>query len=162
LEQNIAEARVTSQAHTITLALPPNDEPPWVVLGDQARLHQVVTNLVQNAIKHAASTRIDVGLRRVQDGAPNEDMAEIVVQDYGQGIPPDALPAIFDRFYQGERPQRGTRTGLGLGLYVVKQLVEQHNGTIAVESVVGAGSTFTVRLPLAPVHAAPNTQEHAA
>jgi signal transduction histidine kinase len=161
LEQIVAEARAQSPDHTIDLALPSGDEPPLVVLGDDVHLHQVFLNLVQNAIKHAStSSRIDLRLRRVHDAAHNEGMAEIAVQDYGQGIPSDALPTIFDRFSQGIHPQRTARSGLGLGLYVVKQVVEQHNGTVVVESVVGAGSTFTVRLPLAP--AAPSAPEHTA
>jgi signal transduction histidine kinase len=163
LEQVVMEARAQSPDRTINLVLPPPDEPPLVVLGDDVRLHQVVLNLMQNAIKHASTSPcIDLRLRRVHDEQHSMDMAEIAVQDYGQGIAPDALPTTFDRFYQGTRPQGIARNGLGLGLYVVKQLVEQHNGTVAVESAVGAGSTFTVRLPLAPAHAAPSTPEHTA
>ncbi|MCA1600058.1 MAG: sensor histidine kinase, partial [Chloroflexi bacterium] len=75
--------------------------------------------------------------------------AVLEVQDAGQGIATADLPHLFSRFYQVERPDRPSRGGLGLGLYLVQELVEAHQGTVMVASVVGQGTTFTVRLPLA-------------
>jgi signal transduction histidine kinase len=105
----------------------------------------VLTNLVVNAIAHAPETeRIDIGVRR----EPTGDAAVISVQDYGPGIPPEALPAIFSRFFQADGPSRGQH-GLGLGLYIAREIVAAHGGALDVSSVVGEGATFTVRLPLA-------------
>jgi two-component system CheB/CheR fusion protein len=117
---------------------------PLVAVGDRRRLEQVLTNLVVNAIAHAAETeRIDIGLRRDPTGG-----AAISVRDYGPGIPPEALPAIFSRFFQADGPSRGQH-GLGLGLYIAREIVAAHGGALDVSSVLGEGATFTVRLPLA-------------
>ncbi len=149
LAQTLGEARMLSQEHEITLDLP-NDT--LRMQGDPARIQQIVMNLVQNAIKHAdTSKQIDIRLRCVRDDATSQAWAEVAVQDYGPGIAPEVLPSLFERFYQGDQSEvadRRSRTGLGLGLYIAKQLVEQHGGTIGVQSVVGQGATFTVRLPL--------------
>ncbi len=126
----------------ITLAFQAPEQ-PLRVQGDRLRLSQVVTNLVMNAVKYAPNTeRVDVRLRAA-DGA-----AELQVQDYGPGIPAAALPHIFSRFYQVTHQNQDQTAGLGLGLYLVRQLVEAHDGSIGVESVEGQGATFTVRLPL--------------
>jgi two-component system CheB/CheR fusion protein len=148
LEQAASEARMLSAEHTIRLHLPEGDE-PLSVTGDPERLLQVVMNLVQNATKYApAHKEIDIYLRRVHDEARDQDMAQIDVQDRGLGIAPQVLPSIFDRFYQVARDNRGSRSGLGLGLFICKQLVEQHGGTIGVASELGKSSVFSVRLPL--------------
>ena len=109
------------------------------------RLMQVVLNLLQNALTHAAeSQRIDVRLARTSS------RASIQVQDYGPGIAADAQSQLFTRFYQARFPERSRSGGLGLGLFIARQIVEQHGGTIRVQSVVGEGATFTVQLPLLP------------
>ena len=136
--------------------------------GDRGRLVQVVLNLLQNAITYASETeRIDVRLSRVPaaeeqpaggDGPAGAGWAQIEVQDYGSGIPPEDLPSLFTRFFQVARPDRPARGGLGLGLFISKQIVEQHGGTITVDSVVGQGSTFTVRLPLSTSQAGAGDQ----
>ena len=119
-------------------------EPDEVRLqGDAGRLEQVLLNLLLNAITHARGTdRIDVRLRRA--GAE----AEIEVRDYGAGIPQADLPNLFSRFFQVARSDSSPQRGLGLGLYIVHELVTAHGGTIGAESVEGRGSAFTVRLPL--------------
>lgn len=114
-----------------------------MVRGDAARIEQVVLNLLNNAMLHAMnSKRIDVRLRRVTG------MVEIAVQDHGQGIPAEELATIFDRYRQGT----GVHAGLGLGLYIAREIVAQHGGTLTVTSTVGKGSTFVVRLPLSEQH----------
>ncbi len=75
-------------------------------------------------------------------------MAEIDVQDYGQGIAAKDLPEVFTRFYQVSRGTPLPTQGLGLGLFITRQIVEAHGGTISVVSTRGAGATFTIRLPL--------------
>src|SRR5262245_23328230 len=116
--------------------------PLWVA-GDQARLQQVVTNLLTNAVQFTPRKgRISVTL-----AADGRD-AVLTVQDTGAGIEPVFLPHVFDQFRQGEGGLARTHGGLGLGLSVVKQLVDLHGGTVAVESRGnGQGATFTVRLP---------------
>jgi signal transduction histidine kinase len=110
-----------------------------VVAGDAARLEQVVANLIDNAVKYTPSGgRVEVSLRR--DGS-----ATLQVRDTGAGIPPDELPRIWDRLFRGDRSR--AERGLGLGLSLVKAIVEAHGGTATVESEVGRGSTFTVTLP---------------
>jgi two-component system CheB/CheR fusion protein len=127
---------------------------PLVVRGDAGRLEQAVGNLLANAIKYAPGTeRIDVRVRRAAGGsaaaaAAGAGSAEIEVQDYGPGIAPADLPHIFSRFFQVERGGRGAERGLGLGLYITREIVTAHGGTIDVRSVEGQGTTFTVRLPL--------------
>ncbi|HWP11948.1 MAG TPA: ATP-binding protein [Ramlibacter sp.] len=124
----------------------------WVD-GDAVRIEQVVTNLLTNAIKFTPRGRsIQVSVRR------EDDTAVLQVQDSGLGIPATLLPRIFDLFVQGERPLHRPAGGLGIGLTLVRRLVELHGGTVGAESS-GEGSRFTVRLPAV---AAPPSQDSAA
>jgi signal transduction histidine kinase len=125
---------------------------PLLVNGDAARLEQAVLNLLTNAITYApGSARIDVRLFRVDgtsvDGAATS-MVEICVQDYGKGIAAKDLPEVFTRFYQVTLGNPLPAQGLGLGLYITRQIVEAHGGTISVESTEGNGATFIIKLPL--------------
>ncbi len=142
VRETVEAARLVTQKQTIVYT---GDE-AITVNGDAGRLRQVVLNLITNAITHAAGTdRVDVRLRRVacEQGA----VAEVAVQDYGAGIAAEHLPDLFSRFYQVSHAYEGQ--GLGLGLYICRQIVTAHDGTITVASTVGAGTTFTVQLPLA-------------
>ncbi|HYP01975.1 MAG TPA: CHASE domain-containing protein [Pyrinomonadaceae bacterium] len=114
------------------------------VSGDADRLQQIIWNLLSNAIKFTPKAgRVRVGLRR------HDSQAEIVVSDTGQGISPEFLPYIFDRFRQADGSITREHGGLGLGLAIVRHLVELHGGTIRAESDgPEQGSTFRVRLPL--------------
>jgi signal transduction histidine kinase len=126
----------------VSLALDPTE--PLTVRGDADRLAQVFANLLDNAVSHtAAGGRVAVTPRRV----PEKHQAEVVVTDTGEGIPREALPRIFERFYQTDRSRRRSR-GAGLGLAITREIVEAHGGTVDADSVVGLGSQFTVRLPL--------------
>lgn len=128
---------------------------PLVVMADSTRLEQIVVNLLSNAIKYAPGTqRIDVRLRRVEGAAGAE--AQLEVQDYGPGISAADLPQIFTRYFQSAQTTAAGVGGLGLGLFITKELVTAHEGNITVTSVVGQGTTFTVRLPLR------DAQDHAA
>ena len=115
------------------------------VTGDPDRLQQVVWNLVINAVKFTPrGGRVDVLTRRAGDDV------EIVVTDTGVGIAPDVLPYIFDRFRQADSSSTRPHTGLGLGLALVKHLVELHGGRVTARSAgTGRGATFVVTLPLA-------------
>jgi two-component system CheB/CheR fusion protein len=117
---------------------------PFTLQGDAGRLEQVLLNLLTNAITYAPqSPQIAVRVRRVGQEA------ELQVQDAGPGIAADQLPHLFSRYYQVEHQGPTRSTGLGLGLYIVKEIVTQHGGQISVTSSEGQGATFTVRLPLA-------------
>jgi PAS domain S-box-containing protein len=118
------------------------------VSGDIARLQQVVWNLLSNAIKFTdPHGRIEIHLKQVANHA------EIQVKDTGKGIAPDFLPYVFESFRQADSTITRQFGGLGLGLAIVRYLVELHGGTVWAESPgEGQGATFTVRLPLATVH----------
>jgi CheY-like chemotaxis protein/anti-sigma regulatory factor (Ser/Thr protein kinase) len=129
-----------------------------IVEGDSTRLEQVVRNLLDNAIKYTpAGGHITVTVRR--DG----DEAVLRVSDTGAGIPHDVLPRIFDLFVQGERSLARSMGGLGIGLTLVKRLVELHGGTVSAWSAgPEQGSEFVVRLPQMIESAAPPLRHQAA
>jgi len=114
--------------------------------GDAGRLQQVVWNLLSNAIKFTPpGGRIKVKVKR------HEGNMQLLVSDDGQGVSPDFLPFIFDRFRQADGTSTRNHGGLGLGLAIVRHLVELHGGAISAESGgVGEGATFSITLPLAP------------
>ena len=124
---------------------------PVFVHGDPGRLQQICWNLLSNAIKFTpANGRVRVNLQ------VDEGQAVISVTDTGVGIRADFLPYLFERFRQMDSSTTREHRGLGLGLSIVKQLVELHGGTVAAQSEgAGRGATFTVRLPLSVVHARP-------
>jgi heavy metal sensor kinase len=115
-------------------------QPLVEVLGDAARLKQVVLNLVQNAINAGAQ-------RIVMTVSQEKGQVRLEILDDGPGIPQEAIPHLFDRFYRvdGARSTRGN--GSGLGLAIVKWIVQQHEGTVSVESRLGEGTVFTVLIP---------------
>lgn len=128
------------------------------VSGDPGRLQQVVWNLVSNAVKFTPKHgRVQVRLERVNSHA------EIVVSDTGEGIAPDFLPYVFERFRQAEAGTTRKTGGLGLGLAIVRHIVEMHGGTVEASSAgKGKGATFRVRLPMMIVHpeVLPQRREH--
>lgn len=116
---------------------------PIEIVADRNLLTQVLTNLIGNAIKYSPpDTPVQVTLSQVKD------LARIEVRDYGQGIAPEHLLHVFDLFYRAPDAQSSGASGLGLGLSIVKRIVEQHDGQIWCQSQPGQGSTFIVELPL--------------
>lgn len=113
------------------------------LIGDADRLAQVFTNLLDNALKHTP-----VGGRVMLSASTVAEGVVISVKDSGPGIPPKDLHRIFERFYQVDK-SRAQAEGLGLGLAITKEIVEAHGGSVSVESQVGQGAKFSVRLPLA-------------
>lgn len=112
------------------------------VLGDPDRLKQLILNLVENATKYTpAGGEVAISL------TATSKVARVVVTDTGVGIPPDALPHIFDRFYRVDKARARVQGGSGLGLSICKSIVDAHGGTISATSEVDVGSTFTVTLP---------------
>jgi signal transduction histidine kinase/DNA-binding response OmpR family regulator len=116
---------------------------PALISGDELRLEQALQNLIQNAIKYSP----DGGAITVRV-ASDATRASVVVTDSGIGIPPEALSQLFQRFYRAPNVDPQHISGLGVGLYVVKEIVELHCGTVDVSSKVGVGSTFTISIPL--------------
>jgi PAS domain S-box-containing protein len=114
-----------------------------VVLGDPARLQQIIWNLLSNAIKFTANEgRIEIQLEQV------ENQVQMTITDTGKGIAPELLPYLFQRFYQEDSTITRKFSGLGIGLSLVRHLVELHGGTVSVTSPgLGLGATFTVRFP---------------
>ena len=131
--------RDVADSKSIVLA---SDAPADILVSaDRARIEQVVANLIDNAVKYTPTGgRVDVHVRR------DNDRALLSVRDTGVGIPSDELPRIWDRLFRGDTSR--TERGLGLGLSLVRAVVEAHGGTVDVQSEVGTGSTFTVVLPI--------------
>jgi signal transduction histidine kinase len=127
------------------------------VAGDPARIQQVVWNLLSNAVKFTPKGgRVEVRLERVNSHV------EIIVADNGMGISPEFLPHVFDRFRQLDSSSTRKHGGLGLGLSIVRHLVELHGGTVRVKSRgEGQGTTFIIDLPLSVAHLAPEPGEEA-
>jgi signal transduction histidine kinase len=121
-----------------------SDIPP--VSGDPEQLRRVLDNLLGNAIKFTPSGG-SITIRLWQDGDDGERAVVLEVSDTGIGIPPDQLERVFDRFYQVDGSSKRRYGGVGLGLALVKEIVEAHEGHVAVRSVVDEGSTFRVTLP---------------
>jgi signal transduction histidine kinase len=135
------EMRVLA-GNKVTLKLPEIDQA--LVNGDRDRLKQVLLNLISNAIYYTPpGGEVSVSM------AKTEQDVLLWVRDTGPGIPPEDLPHIFERFYRGEKSRtRSKLSGFGLGLSIAYWIVEHHGGKISVESTQGAGTTFTVRLPV--------------
>lgn len=148
----VVEAAIDSvkpAADAKSIRLQPVLDSHATIVGDADRLQQVVWNLLSNAIKFTKRRgRVQIRLRREQS------YVEIAVADDGQGIEPDFLPHVFDRFRQADASSTRKAGGLGLGLAIVRSLVELHGGTVEAKSDgVGLGATFVVRLPTAPLRA---------
>ncbi|ABS26437.1 multi-sensor signal transduction histidine kinase [Anaeromyxobacter sp. Fw109-5] len=127
---------LTRSGRLLELQLEPAVHGRW----DRLKLDQVLTNLVSNAVRYGGQGPVSVTLRREHDDAV------LVVADSGIGIAPDDVALVFDRYHKGTNSR--AHGGLGLGLYITRRIVEAHGGTIGVESRLGEGSVFTVRLPL--------------
>lgn len=130
----------SARGHRLSILLP---EPPVSVMADRVRLQQVITNLLVNAAKYTAPGG-HISLR--VEATP--ELTTIEVRDNGMGIPPELLPQIFDLFVQGGAAEQCSRCGLGIGLALVKSLVELHEGRISAYSDgTGTGATFVIQLP---------------
>ncbi|BAY08280.1 chemotaxis protein CheB [Calothrix sp. NIES-2098] len=143
IEAAIDVVRISAEAKNIQI-VSRLDRTPRTINADPHRLQQVMWNLLSNAIKFTpAGGTIDIALEY------SDFHAQIQVSDTGQGIRPDFLPYIFERFRQADGSKRRSNPGLGLGLSIVRHLVELHGGKVEAESPGdGQGATFTVRLPL--------------
>lgn len=144
----------TSVKHQIRCHIAPSVH-PYNVMGDKARLKQVLANLIQNAVKYSPlGGTITVSLCQAES-TENEGRRtiEVCVADTGIGIPKDALPRLFERFYRGSNIDGNKTRGIGLGLYIVAELLRMHGGTIRAESsgIPSEGSRFIITLPSSPI-----------
>lgn len=136
-ERIVDEARAGHLDRPIALELSGNGEGTW----DGDRLGQVLSNLLQNALKYSpAGSPVRVEVRE------NGRQVELRVHNQGEPIAPELLPHVFEPFRKGAHGAKGVRS-LGLGLYIVRELVSAHRGTVEVTSTQSEGTTFTVRLP---------------
>ncbi|HEU5382689.1 MAG TPA: GAF domain-containing sensor histidine kinase [Ktedonobacteraceae bacterium] len=165
--EKIARQVIEGQAHLLEnhelRCIAPATDVPYLVLGDQARLAQIVTNLVENAIKYSplgGPVTITLSHRQLNTSPA---LIEVCVEDRGTGIPPEAQAMLFERFYRVPSAISNETRGVGLGLYIVAQLVRMHGGDIHVESsgLLGEGSRFIFTLPtLTPPMNCPQPDTH--
>ncbi len=124
---------------------------PLMVPGDRDEIIRVFENLIENALKYGApGKRVDITLTREPSAGAAHD-AIVSVRDYGPGIAPEHLPRLTERFYRVDIGESRAQGGTGLGLALVKHILNRHRGRLLIESTPGAGANFTVRLPLLPV-----------
>jgi two-component system phosphate regulon sensor histidine kinase PhoR len=141
VEEIKSVSKVQSERHRLIIEYAP--ELPDQVLLDKERMKEVMINLISNAIKYSP----DGGNVEIHMGVCENNL-KIDVKDYGMGIGPEHLPKIFDQFYRVDSSMTASISGTGLGLTIVKGIVEGHGGHIKVESQLGKGSTFTLLLPI--------------
>lgn len=141
----VEELQPALERHRLQLAC---GAEPLVILGDPARIEEVLRNLLQNAIKYSPEGG-PVGITLARVG----ERASLAVSDQGIGIPQAALAKLFQCFYRASNVTLHQIAGMGIGLYVIREIVTRHGGSIEVASTEGVGSTFTVYLPLAGLEA---------
>jgi signal transduction histidine kinase len=141
VEESVASAVRQTPTHAIRARV----TSPVVVMGDEERLTQLMRNLLDNATRHTQpGTSVEVRLEMV------EASVQIAVADTGSGIAAEHVPHIWDRFYRVDKARSRAGGGTGLGLAIVKFIAEAHGGSVGVVSTPEHGTTFTIKLPLAP------------
>jgi signal transduction histidine kinase len=159
VQEVIGTLEAQGSAQGLQLALQYSPDAPQALIGDAVRIRQIASNLIGNAIKFTHRGRVDVLVRSTEQTAEEACMV-LAVRDTGIGIPADKLDLVFEKFTQADGSMTRRYGGTGLGLTLVKQLVDIMGGTLDVESREGVGSTFTValRLRLAPASEAGEEQ----
>jgi signal transduction histidine kinase len=141
VERAIRMLSATAAQSSVTIDTDLSGDSSILVMEDD--LYQIVFNLIENGIKYNRKNgTLTVKVHRL------EDNAVLTVTDTGVGIPEQSLPHIFDRFYRVDKARSRSTGGAGLGLSIVKSLVERNNGTIRADSTPGQGTTFTVEFPI--------------
>ncbi len=136
---SLFRAAVEQAGMALVVDCPPLERPVWV---DRAMWEKIVTNLLSNAFKHTFEGEIRIALSSGADGG-----AVLTVTDTGVGIPNDELPLLFERFHRVKNARSRTSEGTGIGLALVRELVQLHGGEVQVSSTPGGGTTFTVAIP---------------
>lgn len=143
LTHSIAEARMQADIKKLPIVWRASSSEPCIIFGDRTNLTQAFANILDNAIKYTAEGSITVTL------APEGRLCRVSIADTGKGIEKKDLPHLFDKFMRGEDMRELYREGRGLGLFIAKQIVQGHGGTVWAESEgAGRGSTIIVELPL--------------
>lgn len=136
-----------AQRHEVTISIQEVEGGTPMVIGDWDELYQVMQNLIDNALKYGGvGKKIDISL--TPDTSGRRSMLAVVVQDYGPGIAREHLPRLTERFYRADSASSRERGGTGLGLAIVKHIISRHDGTLTVDSELGAGTNMTIRLPI--------------
>jgi two-component system, OmpR family, sensor kinase len=145
----VQDARMIAPSREIELTV--GNGPAFIVLGDEARLRQVISNLMSNALSHTPDgTPIDVRiLAHGPDGRLPVPNVTLEVDDHGPGLSREQAERVFERFYRADQARRRKTGGAGLGLAIVRALVGAHGGSTGVDTAPGDGATFWIRLPLA-------------
>jgi two-component system OmpR family sensor kinase len=147
----VADARATAPEREIVL----DDDEQLTTIGHPDGLRQVLANLMSNALTHTPEgTPVAVSLRRA------DNRAILEVRDHGPGLPADADDRVFDRFWRNDEGRSRGRGGAGLGLAIVREIVQAHHGTVAAANAADGGAVITVRLPLAPLSVRPTDGDH--
>ena len=142
LQDSLMAVKVIASKRRVQLEIQA-DEDAMIILGDKSGLSQVFINLINNAVKFSPEGKaVRVTVTR------EPDYASIAITDHGLGIPPDAIPHLFERFYRAKNITVAEVPGSGIGLYIVKSIVDELGGKITVESEVNRGTTFTVKFKL--------------
>lgn len=148
MDKVLSISRSASDLKHLTLSFTADADVPLVTV-DRLHLERAVNNIIDNAIKHTPNGgTVDVKIER------RHDAVAIVVRDNGPGIPSSQLPHLFEKY--ASRPRSSRVEGSGLGLFIVKGIVDAHGGRVLLDSVVGQGTTVTLLLPLAPDHPSPS------
>lgn len=144
LEEVVELIQEQAERQEVSLAIECPPELPAIV-GDHDRLHQVLINLLDNAVKYSSSGGVVTLVGRM---APGGEAIDLVVADRGEGIPAQYIPRLTERFYRVDQARSRELGGTGLGLAIVKHIVQLHHGELLIESRVREGTTVTVRMPL--------------
>jgi len=145
----VSDARAVAPERPISLLVGPTDPPP-VVIGDDARLRQVLANLIGNALQHTpADAAVTVRIGTVPSERTGAQVVRLSVEDAGPGLSTEDAERVFERFYRADAARDRRDGGSGLGLSIVAALVAGHGGTVDVDSTPGVGARFVVELPLA-------------
>lgn len=148
LQDVVDELEYKADKREMSIVLQMPDGPGLITKGDQQKIYRVCQNLIVNAMKYnQAGGKVTVSL------SPNSTTVTVKIKDNGQGIPPEDLNRIFERFYRVEKSRNKKEGGSGLGLAIVKHILEGHKSKISVSSTVGKGSIFSFSLPLVKVDA---------
>jgi signal transduction histidine kinase len=132
--------QITSPLHQIVFAAPMDGD--YMLTGDESRLEKVFSNILHNAIKYSPT-----GEKVLVDVSEESEFYLVAITDYGIGIPTEDHDKLFDLYYRGSRVDNKKFSGLGLGLYLSKQIIDKHRGTLTFTSTPGSGTTFFIRLP---------------
>jgi two-component system phosphate regulon sensor histidine kinase PhoR len=147
VRQVVDALQMLARDRGVTATITAPDE-PLVVCGDRDELIRVFENLIENALKYGASgKRVEITLSRAFNVGGGEE-AVAAVRDYGPGISAEHLPRLTERFYRVDVTESRAQGGTGLGLALVKHIINRHRGRLNIESRSGEGATFIVRLPL--------------